>query len=124
MTRTWTQVGQEVVGGKNTEVLLEEGQGTMSQARVVRAIESIKWREIPKGDTLEAPMIPGEGIKAAIQQLRIPKVSHVAWSCELAPYGFYGIRGHYSNGDAEVYVVDLGTHLTPVCSDFHKKGAA
>lgn len=102
MQRTWTQVGK-----------------AHNRATVERAITSIEWLEIPKGGTLEAPMMPGEGIKAAIQQLRIPKVSHVAWSSELAPYGFYAIRGHYANGDAEVYIVDMGTHLVPVCSDFH-----
>jgi hypothetical protein len=106
MNRTWTETGKK------------EG---FDRARVEAAIESINWREIPKGRSVEAPMMPGEGIKAAIQQLRIPKVSHIAWSSELAPYGFYGIRGHYSNGDAEIYIADMGTHLTPLCSDFHSK---
>jgi len=103
---------------------LEEGHedgANLSRAAVERAIRTIEWREIPKGGSLEAPAMPGLGIKAAIQELRIPKVSHIAWSNQLAPYGFYGIRGHYSNGDAEVYIIDAGDHLTPVCSDFTPK---
>jgi hypothetical protein len=105
MARNWTKVGAD-----------------HSRTAVERAILTLEWREIPKEGTLEAPMGPGEGIKAAIRELKIPRVSHVAWSNQMAPYGFYGIRGHYPNGDAEVYIVDEGTHLSPVCSDFHPKG--
>lgn len=118
MKRTWTKVGTEVAGNE-----LEDG-ASLDRATVMLAIDNLEWRAIPKGGTLEAPFMPGEGIKAAIKELRIPKVSHVAWSHELAPYGFYGIRGHYTNGDAEVYIVDLGTHLVPVCSDFHEHAEA
>jgi hypothetical protein len=102
MKRTWTTVGKD-----------------FERIIVDVAIRHLDWQEIPKGGHLEAPAMPGLGIKAAIRELHIPKVSHVAWSSHLAPYGFYGIRGHYTNGDAEVYIVDLGTHLVPVCSDFH-----
>jgi hypothetical protein len=114
-TRTWTKVGTEVVGAP-----LDEGC-IIDRSAVVRAIGSLEWQEIPKGGKLEAPAMPGLGISAAIKQLRIPKVSHVAWSSELAPYGFYGIRGHYKNGDAEIFIVDMGTHLTPVCTEFTPK---
>jgi hypothetical protein len=106
MNRTWTETGKK------------EG---FDRTRVEAAIRLMNWREIPKGGSVEVPMMPGDGIKAAIQQLRIPKVSHIAWSSELAPYGFYAIRGHYSNGSAEIYIADMGTHLTPLCSDFHPK---
>lgn len=100
--RTWTKVGEK-----------------HNRATVERAIENIEWREL-RG-TIEVPMMQGEGIKAAIRELRIPRVSHVAWSNELAPYGFYAIRGHYANGDAEVYIVDRGSDLIPVCSDFTER---
>lgn len=116
--RTWTKVGQEIVGRELEG--WEECGVTMTQERVARAIEDIEWREIPKGGTLEAPAMPGMGIQETIKQLRIPKVSHIAWLNQLAPYGLYGVRGHYKNGDAEVYVVDLGTHIVPVCTDFHE----
>lgn len=116
MKRTWTTVGTQIVGAE-----LEDRESVIDKDTVEQAIGTVNWREIPKDGHLEAPMMPGEGIKAAIQTLRIPKVSHVAWSNELAPYGFYGVRGHYKNGQAEVYMVDTGTSIIPVCSDFHEK---
>lgn len=64
------------------------------------------------------PMVPGLGIQHAIAELRIPKVSQIAVSSELAPHGFYGIEGNYKNGRARVYIIDMGTHLIPLASDF------
>ena|SRR5271156_1972938 len=117
MQRTWTKVGEEIYTHT-----LEDGEERADRGRIERAIEAIQWREIPKVGTLEAPFMPGEGIKAAVKQLRIPKVSHVAWTNRLAPYGFYGIRGHYKNGQAEIFIVDTGCELVPVCSDFVSEG--
>lgn len=110
--RTWTKVGERLIG-----TALDEGV-IFDRAAIVRAINGLKWQEIPKGGTISAPAMQGLNISAAIKDLKIPKVSHVAWSPALAPYGFYGIRGHYANGDAEVYIMDTGTLLTPVCTDF------
>lgn len=110
--RTWTKVGERLIG-----TALDEGV-IFDRAAIVRAIRSLEWQEIPKGGTLSAPAMQGLNISAAIKDLKIPKVSHVAWTNELAPYGFYGIRGHYANGDAEIYIMDSGTVLTPVCTDF------
>jgi hypothetical protein len=117
MQRNWTTVGQKLAGME-----LEDGVQVIDQAAVVRAIGTVEWQEIPEGGTISVAMMPGEGIKEAIKQLRIPKVSHIAISNELAPFGFYGIRGHYKNGDAEVFLVDTGCSITPVCSDFYPKG--
>lgn len=112
--RTWTKVGERLIG-----VSLDEGV-IFDRAAVVRAINSLEWCEIPRGGSISAPAMQGLNISAAIKDLKIPRVSHVAWSHELAPYGFYGIRGHYANGDAEIYIMDSGTVLTPVCTDFRE----
>lgn len=112
--RTWTKVGERLIG-----TALDEGV-IFDRAAIVRAIRSLEWREIPKGGKISAPAMQGLNISAAIQDLKIPRVSHVAWTNELAPYGFYGIRGHYANGDAEIYIMDSGTVLTPVCTDFRE----
>ena len=109
-TRTWTEIGAQAIGRRL------EGGGRLTQPAVIRVIGTLDWQAIEQG--LSLPMIPGEAIKATIAELRIPKVSHVAVSHELAPYGFYGIEGHYKNGRARVYVVDLGSDLIPVASDF------
>lgn len=103
--RNWTQIGQA------------EG---FSKGRIEAAILNMEWTTIPK----TMPMSQGLGIKAAIKELRIPKVSHIADSNQLAPYGFYGIRAHYANGDADIYIVDRGSDLIPVCSDFTPKVGA
>lgn len=114
--RTWTKIGESVVGSP-----IDEGT-ILGHDMVTKAIERLDWHEIPKAGNLEAPAMPGMGISKLIEELKIPRVSHVAWSSELAPYGFYGIKGHYSNGDADIYAIDSGTHLTTVCTDFVQRG--
>jgi len=93
-----------------------EHNGTDKQKeKLARTIKGLEWLEMPKaGESLSLPMMPGEGIKAMIKEFRIPKVSHIAISHEMAPYGFYGIRGHYKNADVDIFVIDEGTLLVPV----------
>jgi hypothetical protein len=93
------------------------GDGVVSRERIERAIASLEWQAIP----VELGAGQGLGIKHAIRELRIPKVSHVATTNMLAPFCFYGIRGHYTNGDADVFIIDRGSDLIPVCSDFTEK---
>ena len=100
MKRTWTEVGKE-----HTEDHQEEIAGM---------IERLNWQSIP----CEMAMAPGEAIKAVIKELRIPKVSHVASSHEMAPYGLLGIKAHYKNGDANIYLVDEGSSTVVIASDF------
>jgi hypothetical protein len=115
MRRTWTKVGEELVGSSMDDSTV------LARGIVERAIANLEWLEIPKDGKLELPAMPALGISAAIEDLKIPKVSHVATSPDLAPYGFYGIRGHYSNGDAEIFLVDSGSKMTVICSDFTPK---
>jgi len=100
MERTWTKVGKHHTHGR------EEDIGGM--------IDRLNWKEIP----CEMGMMPGEAIKAAIKELRIPKVSHVANSHEMAPYGLLGIKAHYKNGDANIYLVDEGCSTVVIATDF------
>ena len=100
MKRTFTNVGKEYTDGKQDEI------GAM--------FERLEWHEIP----YTMGMGPGLGIKEAIKQLRIPKVSHVADSHELAPYGLMGVIGHYKNGEARIYLIDIGTEVIVLASDF------
>ena len=93
-----------------------------ADSRIARAIDAMNWEALTPG--FEFPMMPGMGINAAIQEFRMPKVSHVANSNRLAPYGFYGIRAHYSNGTVQLYLVDSGTELCPVCADFYPVAAS
>lgn len=104
MQRTFTKIGSEY----NDEPV---------RPRLVKAIAAIEWQTIP----CTLGMMPGEGIKQTIKEFHIPKVSHVAVSSDLAPYGLYGIRGYYKNGMAELFVVDSGCEIVPVVSDFYPK---
>jgi len=101
--RTFTQVGKEHSEGKEEEL--------------AGMFERLNWQAIP----CTMGMMPGEGIKNAIKELRIPKVDFVASSHELAPYGLLGIKAHYKNGDATIYLVDEGCQVVVLASDFYPK---
>jgi len=110
MSRTWTKVGSEYTGKSGYK------------ARVEVAISALAWKDIGAGHS--EGMMPALGIKEAIKQLRLPRVSHHAISRDLAPYGLYGIRAHYKDGAAEVFVLDAGSELVVLASDFEPKAAA
>jgi len=107
MERTWTNVGSEYNS--------TEGQKTSLSGMFNR----LSWETIEQGK--EVAFCPGEAIKQAIRQLSIPKASHFAISNELAPYGLVAVRGHYKNGMAEVFIIDEGSSLTVLASDFYLK---
>jgi len=104
MKRTWTKAAKEY---NDTE---------KQRCHLAKAFNSLTWQSIKGG--LDMPALPGLGIKAAIKELRLPKVSHVADSAALAPYGLYGIRANYKDGRADVYLMDLGTRMVVLASDF------
>lgn len=101
MERTWTTKG-EVLGNVRPQI--------------EAAIDRIDWRELVG----EWPMAPGEAIKAVIKQVRIPNADQAGISTGLIScrYALYGIQGHYRNGRARAYVVDRGSDLVIVASDF------
>lgn len=111
--RTWTKVGA-------VEMTREADDGGPITTRdiVARAVDGLTWHPVP----CDLAAMPGMAINAMIQQLRLPKVSHVGSSNGLAPYGFVGARAHYKDGTAEVYAIDSGTEITPLLSDFHPAG--
>lgn len=109
MVRTWTKVGEEHSRG--------------NEARLGRILDGLEWKEIQPAGNTEA-MMPALGIMSAIRELKLPRVTHYAISNQLAPFGFYGIRAHYKNGRADVYVVDEGSQLVPLASDFYGQGGA
>jgi hypothetical protein len=106
--RTWLSVGAELVQ-------------RLEQEAVEREVETMEWQELPAGGSLTVGFMPGEAIKAAIAELELPRVSAIAISSFERPDfypGFYGIEANYANGRARVYVLDTGTMLTPLLSDF------
>lgn len=119
--RSWTEVGAEMVDqlGGREEVAAEA--------------DRMEWQELTEGESLTVAFMPGHAIKATIGDLGIPKVSAVAISSFDRPAsspeddgfypGFYGIEGNYTNGRARIYVLDLGTCIQPLFSDFYAKEA-
>jgi len=99
-TRAWTTVGKEYTEGKEKQIAV--------------AAAKMPWQEIP----CDMAMMPGLGIKAAIEQLNLPKVSRVGHSPALAPYGLLGIEANYHNGKAQVFFIDHGDGIIPLFSDF------
>jgi len=106
MKRNWTTKGSKYNDTSDKKVRL----GLM--------FDSLEWHHASVGMTMN--MMSAEGIKEAINTLRIPNVSHVATSNEMAPYGFFAIRGHFSNGWADIYFCDEGSKLVVLASDFHQ----
>lgn len=115
MTRTWTKVGRPAYGyvgtdrGERPSITRQAGR-----RRIEAAIERLDWGEIPA----QLPMGPGMGIMAAVKELRLPRVSAIAISNELAPYSLYGIEANYRDGRARIYILDRGSDLLPLASDF------
>lgn len=111
--RTWTEVGKAA-----PERL--EGGCRLTPATVAAAIEAMTWQPVPTGtEALELPMVPALAVERLVSELRLPKVTAISVdSADLAPFGLYGIEANYSNGRARLYVLDLGSVLTPLASDF------
>lgn len=69
------------------------------------------------GDTL--PAMPGMAINSLIREFKIPKVDEVGYAAIFDPVGtVVMVRGHFKNGRATIYAVDLGVEIVPVLADF------
>ena len=66
-------------------------------------------------------MGPGMAIKEAIKTFKIPKVSRIATSNEMAPYGLLAVEGNYKNGRGHIFMFDDGLSVTPICTDLYSK---
>jgi hypothetical protein len=91
--------------------------------QIEQQIAELTWQSPPPE---QLAMMPALGIKACIEQLKIPKVSGVAIDGlvdvpdppeGMAHYSLYGIQGSYAQGLARVYVLDSGIDITPLCVD-------
>ena len=83
-----------------------------NQDKITAICKSAEWIDFP----CDVAFMPGEAIKAAIKELKIPKVSQVAVLNNLAPYGLCGIRSKYKNARVDVFIIDEGTHISPLCA--------
>jgi hypothetical protein len=106
MQRTWTTVASKY------------NRTPSQRAALSRVFDRLTWKK-PEG---EFAMAPAVAIESAIQQLRIPKVSAIATDgVYMDRYGVYGIEGNFKNGRARIYLLDKGTGVTVLASDFEPK---
>jgi hypothetical protein len=89
-----------------------------NQDKITAIIGRMTWKSLP----CDMGFMQGEAIKEIIKEFKMPGVSHVSDSHELAPYGFLGIRAHYSNADVELYAIDNGCGVEPVCVYVTERG--
>lgn len=85
-----------------------------NQDEIRNVIDRVEWQDVKPGLTL--PMMPGELINEIIKQFKMPKVSHVCYAPDLAPYGLVGIRSHYKNADVDFFAVDEGHESVSLCA--------
>ena len=83
-----------------------------NQEEIEEYCRGVEWVSLP----CELPMGPGMAIKSIIKEFEIPKVDVVAYSHNMAPFGLLGIRGHYGNGNVNLFFVDEGVSVSPLCA--------
>ena len=90
----------------------------IDKAVLDQEIDALEWQEFVNGKS-EA-FAPAYVINDAIFNLKIPNVSHYAISKHgIDGMGLVGIRGHYNNGRADIYILDVGVHATVMATDFY-----
>lgn len=105
-----------------TETGKEHSEGNRDKIKTV--ISRMVWHKMADMVGVQVAMMPGEGIKAAIKEFGIPKVSAISYDChEMAPYGFYGIEGNYKNAKVQIFIMDEGASMVPVCMYVEEKEA-
>lgn len=98
---------------------------------VLRAISTLRWQNLAACCGLSA--YQASAIQIGVRDLGLPNVSalaltglHSTVQWQHATYSIYGIQAHYLNGRSRLYVLDRGTTLVPLASDFwprHLRGA-
>jgi len=88
----------------------EYSQGNEDEVKEI--VLNAEWEETGKGKSF--PMGQGMAVDEAIKGYRIPKVSHVSLYNDFCGLGFYGIRGHYTGKEVDVFILDDGVSCTPI----------
>jgi len=105
----WLSVGERFTKGKEN--------------RIKQSALTVEWKEIPAdGTPLTLPFLSGDSIKTMIREFEMPNVSHVGLSDAMAPNGLIAARAHYKSQEVEVYAIDTGTHVIPLCCFVTQRG--
>ena len=96
---------------------IEIAKDIYSKEQIDTGIETIdEWQDMEQNKSLAFSQ--GFAVNEAVRQFKIPKVSHVAQYGMICGHGLIGIRAHYKNGMAQIYLADNGTACIPVAVDF------
>lgn len=110
----WTNVGEKNISPNERGLVLAAIDVIDNQTDARAGFN--EWLPIV-GTRLSLSFMAGEAIKVAIEQLKIPNVTHVAVCNDLAPLGFYGIRAHYApqrRTRVDIFIIDAGDSCAPV----------
>lgn len=104
----WTQIGREHTATDD------------QRARVQREIDRMDWQTLPA----RLPMSQGMAIQRATQEYGPAGIGRVSINAGIGPMALLGIEKCYVNGLARIYLLDDGTDVTPLRSDFWPKQSA
>lgn len=102
MQINWSNIGKDYNGTDQ------------QKADIQRAIDRLEWLPIP---VKNLPFSQGKAIAIAIDELRLPNVSHLAYSHDIDKGSFLGIKCNYRAGPVYVYFLDIGTEAVVLRHD-------
>ena len=101
--RHWSEVGKAEVSDSG-------------RPRIEAEIAELEWE--PAAPGLSMPMMQGMSINTAIKNLRLPRVTALAWNGVVGNFALIGIECNYAMGRCRVYILDTGMACIPVAHDF------
>ena len=127
---TWTSVGAELFD--RHQAAAAGKHYARSRQDVTAAISRLSWQQ--RRNARDMPAMAGQAFAYAINYLGLPSVELLAWNGSIevedprdhtaGAYALYGIEAHYDDGRARVYLVDRGTDLLVLGSEFTPNPAA
>ena len=125
LLRAWTSTGAQLF---DRERATREGHNyATGPDAVTAAIDTLTWHPLPADGTVTAPFSPGKAIKTLITEMRLQRVTALAWNGAVdvrddaehahSLYGLYGIDAVHAGYRVRIYAVDRGTDLLIVAVD-------
>jgi len=84
-----------------------KGYSEGNEEEIKEIILNAEWETVEPGKMF--PMGQGGFCQEAIEQFKIPKVSHVSLYNDFSGMGFYGIRGNYKSQVVDIFFIDEGS---------------
>lgn len=111
--RDWSEAGKQYYTSSPGKV------APITREQIEQEIPKMDWKPVPENQRMKMPPNQAIALVTFVKEMKLPKLSDIAISKALAPYGFYAIRTHYNNGQVELYLIDDGLMITILCVDMH-----